>query len=490
MQFRIGELEFKGLECGPFCDMGTSAHVNAMPWEGTLLILDEPSTKPPNGAEGHLIFVPKKVAKQKLKTLIGMGINYATDLSGHQPRRKVGVITHAWIDGGKVKVRGQIWKKDFPEASQDLKQKALGMSMELADVLVEDKDSRVWKLIDFTFTGATILRKSAAAYFKTALAAAEALALQLDISDFGGKAMPDKDKNKAGSESQAAKLVNAIAASVGPAVAEAMKGTSDTIKTGLEAIGEQIKEGFDSMQTSLNEQKELLAAGVTAKGSDSSMSAAVDSSVSAAASSSMSADADVAAGKKGEDDSSDDDDSSADDELAAELEHLAKNQSNSLANGNQNPEPGKLNKNAKNKGHKTSVSAAAATSPRFVAAISAASQRIATLQSSVKKVKKALRASKARERETQETIESMEAQINEFTERQNRRTISPDLTMLLTKAGHDVNEIMASGKKLTVAEVDAAFQESGLQLSPADRITFKTVLVDKGLMEQGEVKRF
>ena len=151
---------------------GNDEHPNKLPFKGVLLILDAPSTKPPHGSRGHRIYVPKTVAAKRLASLIGMAINYDRgDLDSHVTRHKVGVITQAWIEGDRVYVKGFAYKKDFPEVVKDLKQGGLGMSMELANVYVRDENEDVWHLVDFAFTGATILKKSAAAYYQTELVA-------------------------------------------------------------------------------------------------------------------------------------------------------------------------------------------------------------------------------------------------------------------------------------------------------------------------------
>ena len=156
-------------------DDDDSGHVNKLPFKGILLLLDEASTKPPHGSRGHRIYVPTAVAKKQLNDLIGMAVNYAPKgLDSHETRHKVGVITKAWIVGNKVLVSGSIWKKDFPEAARDLKRSGLGMSMELADVYVRDEDEPVWHLEGFVFTGATLLFKSAAAYYGTEFSVAAA----------------------------------------------------------------------------------------------------------------------------------------------------------------------------------------------------------------------------------------------------------------------------------------------------------------------------
>ncbi len=162
-------------------------HVNKLPFQGVLLVLNQASTKPPHGSRGHRIYVAKDVAEKHLDELIGMALNYApptpavrqSGLDSHETRHKVGVITKAWIKGNKVYVSGGLWAKDFPEAVKDLKRRGIGLSMELADVYVRDEDESVWHLEDFTFTGMTALLKSAAAYYDTSFeiaAASKALA--------------------------------------------------------------------------------------------------------------------------------------------------------------------------------------------------------------------------------------------------------------------------------------------------------------------------
>jgi hypothetical protein len=61
--------------------------------------------------------------------------------------------------------------------------------------------------------------------------------------------------------------------------------------------------------------------------------------------------------------------------------------------------------------------------------------------------------------------------------------------MLLSKSGIDPLELQASGRKLTVAEVDDMIQAGGVQLTPTERMTMKNNLLEKGLMEVGEITR-
>src|SRR5882724_10606965 len=215
-------------------------HPNKMPFKGILLLTDQASTKPPHGSQGHRIEVPTKVAQKKLKGLIGMAVNYdAVDLDGHSTRHKVGVITKAWIDGTKVWVEGFIYKKDFPEAVDDLKDRSdLGMSMELADVYVRDEHESVWHLLDFEFTGATILKKSAAAYYQTALAAEAAANRKRSTMSEEKKKVKSVAAGAEGGGTNLALLTQAIGSAVQTAVKEAL----GEVKTTIKAMGDQLEE--------------------------------------------------------------------------------------------------------------------------------------------------------------------------------------------------------------------------------------------------------
>src|ERR1017187_8748581 len=176
MNLRLSNLRFGSDGCVVVCAVGPAdkQHPNKMPFTGTLLLLDQPSDKPPHGAEGHKIYVPTTVARKRLPTLISMGVNYSPSLEAHAPQHKVGVITGAQIKGNKVVVNGFMWQRDFPTVKKDMAAGRLGMSMELQDVSVRDKNpaNGIWFLEDFHFSGATILFKSAAAYTQTSLTAA------------------------------------------------------------------------------------------------------------------------------------------------------------------------------------------------------------------------------------------------------------------------------------------------------------------------------
>ena len=152
-------------------------HPNRMPFTGVLTRVDEPSDKAPIGAKGHRVLMPRAVAEVALPSLIGMGVNSAQGFATHNPQRKIGVITEAWLHGQDLHVLGVLYARDFPQVVEEIQALArrgsLGMSFELAAVEVEQPEAPIWRLRSCTFTGAAILQRAHAAYRGTALAAGE-----------------------------------------------------------------------------------------------------------------------------------------------------------------------------------------------------------------------------------------------------------------------------------------------------------------------------
>lgn len=151
-------------------------HPNRTPFKGILTKVDEPSDKAPSGSHGHRILIPAALARQKLDTLIGMGVGITPDLEDHDSRFKIGHITQASVAGNDLIVEGILFAKDFEEEISAIKAAGdeMGMSFEIADVAVKNPDDDIWVLHDLTFTGAAILKRESAAYETTSLIAAKA----------------------------------------------------------------------------------------------------------------------------------------------------------------------------------------------------------------------------------------------------------------------------------------------------------------------------
>ncbi len=164
-------LEAMALEIPEFPD-----HPNRVPFSGVLTRVNVPSDRAPNGAAGHRVLLPRDVAERALPSLLGMAVDYAPGLRGHDVSRKIGVISRAEIREDRLEVAGYLFGKDFPEVLADLRarRERLGMSYEVTGVRVADPSAEIWVLERVVFTGAAILERNAAAYQSTSLAATAA----------------------------------------------------------------------------------------------------------------------------------------------------------------------------------------------------------------------------------------------------------------------------------------------------------------------------
>jgi hypothetical protein len=457
------------------------SHPNRLSFSGTLVRLGRPSDSPPHGSDGHLIMVPKPVAARALQSLVGMAVNYQTDLEGHNPRHKVGVITSAWIDGDAVKVKGVIWKKDFPEAEKLIHrhQGMLGMSMELGDVYVADADADVWRLEKFHFTGASILFKDSAAYESTSLAAAgssiRSAALAAAASALG--VLEDKTKMAEKEKKDNAKiLTESIADATGPAVkagiAAAMDGVVAAINKGFDKLGETIKSGNKDLKACITD------AGVTAaekKPNDASEPSSSDADATDATSTMDSA-------RKS--DSTADDEPSANDATATDVDAS----SDAIPpNRDLNPDASSARRRWSDDGATTEITD---VGKRTSTAIASAKERVKTMNAQairIKALEAALYKEKERNSRTNKKVDEMSAQIEKFTEFQGRKSVAPELAFLIEKTnpGTTIADMRGNGTKFSPAQVDKMFAECGIDLPVVQRMAFKNQLLQAGLMDQG-----
>ena len=147
-------------------------HPNRLPFRGVLTLVDVPSDRPPSGARGRRVVLTTKAAEAALPSLLGMALDYAPRLEGHNARMKVGIITSAEIVKRDVEVEGYLFAKDFPEIVREIGEQAqepLGMSYEIADVRVADVSAGTWVITECKFTGAAVLKRTKAAYRATSI---------------------------------------------------------------------------------------------------------------------------------------------------------------------------------------------------------------------------------------------------------------------------------------------------------------------------------
>lgn len=150
-------------------------HPNRHPFSGIVTRIGVPSDKAPGGSAGKRVILTPEAVKHAIPSILGMGVDYSHDFRGHDPQRKIGVITGAKEKGNALHIEGFFYAADFPDVVQEIVQnkRALGWSYE---VLVADGGAQhaedLLIVTEFVFTGAAVLRKDAAAYSTTTLAAA------------------------------------------------------------------------------------------------------------------------------------------------------------------------------------------------------------------------------------------------------------------------------------------------------------------------------
>lgn len=455
-----------------------------MGFRGVLVRLDEPSTKPPNGADGHRILVPRDVAKKRLSTLVGMGLNYAPDLQGHAQRRKVGVIKKAWIEGNDLCVEAVIWKHDFPEAERDLKKPGLGMSMELGKVQVQDLQAKVWTLTDFYFLGATILKKDAAAYYRT-----EAIAAQAERSEgvIKTKKKPVTKVVELNAE-KIAEIAAAAAKAVGDTVLPTM-ARQTKILASIAARQEEMDLQLAARGSAVTEEEEELEIAANEHEEDHEEEACEDMTTKK-----------VKAAKKHEDGDEEDDDEDEDDdeEMESAEDHgidegdLEEMGPETEEDEEDDDQPGKINKGAKNKGRTGNTDERLGkdiNEPVTGAALRVLRRHVKDMQKQLnamsqhnKLLTKELSKYKKQARKVSAEIGRRSAETNQF-------AVPAEINGMFAKAQVDLDAMRASGQRLSGTDVDAVIQASGLELDVTKRIEMKNKLRNAGLMDEGVVVR-
>jgi len=458
-----------------------------------------------------------------------MGIDYEDGFDKHNPKKKVGVIQKAWIDGNKLMCSGIIWKKDFPDVKDALKDKQLGMSFEGSNISVEDPKADVWKITDVCFTGAAILYKTAAAYQKTeALAAAadnRAICAELVYIHTGGKAMSQKANNKdrkhsskngrrsvsAAGENE--KLVGLVAASLQTALKPLVATQKTLTKAILASIEDREDESSVAAAASVlaKGKKKGMASSSSSEEESSEEAASASSSAAASASSSAQAAADKRKKKKVHAAAS-----SASSSAAASAESAASSaeasaasssaaasaasdedelESMSSSEASASETPGSLNKNANtNKGSKTTVTKGKLGKKSPMGAVKASASN--------SKLRKIIKKIAAQAEETEQTykksvkklrreVKELRAQAEEAGKAIDRKSIahpSPRLDGLLAKGAVDISAMAAAGEKVSVDEFDALLDKVP-GLSSTDRMSLKAEATHAGIMDEGRISR-
>ncbi|WP_297386524.1 NUDIX domain-containing protein [Acidiferrobacter sp.] len=159
-------------------------HPNKAPFSGIMTRIGVPSDKSPGGSDGKRVTLTAEAVDRAIPSLLGMGVDYTPSFDGHDPQRKIGVITGAKAKGNALHVEGFFYASDFPEVVAQIQanKRHLGWSYEILAVRIEDLNANPLVVTEFVFTGAAVLRKDAAAYSTTTIAAnAEDKAMPITI---------------------------------------------------------------------------------------------------------------------------------------------------------------------------------------------------------------------------------------------------------------------------------------------------------------------
>ena len=153
-------------------------HCNKLPFKGTIMKLDTPSEGSPHNSCQIVkpIMLSKKEAMKSANTMCFMGIDCvwdddgedtSDDMTGHDARFKIGVISSCYVEGSELKIEGFIYASDFPDIADYIKQNKseMGFSVEML-CRAEELDDYI-NVTDVEFTGVAMLFKDCAAYQST-----------------------------------------------------------------------------------------------------------------------------------------------------------------------------------------------------------------------------------------------------------------------------------------------------------------------------------
>lgn len=148
-------------------------HPNKAPFSGILTRIGVPSDRAPGGSDGKRVILTAEAVDRAIPSLLGMGVDYTPSFDGHDPQKKIGIVTGAKAKGNALHVEGFFYASDFPEVVDQIRanKRRLGWSYEILAVRIEDLNANPLVITEFVFTGAAVLRKDAAAYSTTTIAA-------------------------------------------------------------------------------------------------------------------------------------------------------------------------------------------------------------------------------------------------------------------------------------------------------------------------------
>lgn len=158
--------------------MTSADNPDVLAFSATVAFIDTPTDATPcGGTQGFQTVISSE--NIDVESLVGSGVNVAYsdwwagyNFKGHDKHNKIGVIDEAWLEGNEVKVKGHIWKSDFPDIADTIEcaKDALGASVEVYfEGIKQDKVAKTLTGLNAHFTGVALLYKSKAAFTKTSI---------------------------------------------------------------------------------------------------------------------------------------------------------------------------------------------------------------------------------------------------------------------------------------------------------------------------------
>lgn len=158
--------------------MTSADNPDVLSFEATVGFVDTPTDATPcGGYSGYSTIIASE--DLDVQSLVGSGVNVAYsdwwagyNFKCHDKRNKIGVIDEAWLEGNDIKVKGHLWKSDFPEIADTIEcaKESLGASVEVYfEGIKADKTAKTVTGLNGHFTGVALLYKSKAAFTKTSI---------------------------------------------------------------------------------------------------------------------------------------------------------------------------------------------------------------------------------------------------------------------------------------------------------------------------------
>ena len=158
--------------------MTSADNPDVLAFSATVAFIDTPTDATPcGGTQGFQTVISSE--NIDVESLVGSGVNVAYsdwwagyNFKGHDKHNKIGVIDEAWLEGNEVKVKGHIWKSDFPDIADTIEcaKDSLGASVEVYfEGFKQDKVAKTLTGLNAHFTGVALLYKSKAAFKKTSI---------------------------------------------------------------------------------------------------------------------------------------------------------------------------------------------------------------------------------------------------------------------------------------------------------------------------------